>query len=322
MSERGFSERLTTLLATARRVLNETDSDAVLVLAEAALDWQAIREELGNCKLIVAAPTEVAPPAENADNQNPAESGAERDSIHWVRLDESEGSTHDRLSMALLEAVAAEHLRPGASVVALYRNFDDEELDSISAIRLDEHLERLTASDLRKLETQVPLETLKAVVDLAVEIGREGREGHPVGTMFVVGDARKVMKQSRPMGFDPFHGYSAKEKSVRDKRVREEIKEIAQLDGAFIIDANGDVIASRRYIDSSASGITMSKGLGSRHWAGAAVSKSTKAISIVVSQSSGRVRIYQNGQIVLHIEPLRRPMKWQEFESEPGPEPE
>ena len=46
-------------------------------------------------------------------------------------------------------------------------------------IRLGEHLERLTARDLRALETSVPFETLKAVVDVAVEIGREGREGKP-----------------------------------------------------------------------------------------------------------------------------------------------
>ena len=51
MSDRGFSDRLTTLLATARRVLNETESDAVLVFADSPLDWQAVREELGNCKI-------------------------------------------------------------------------------------------------------------------------------------------------------------------------------------------------------------------------------------------------------------------------------
>jgi len=319
MPVRGITERLSTLLATARRLLHDTESDGILVLAEWPFDWSAIRERLGNCKLLVAATTTAAAPAA-AEADAPI--AHHLDGIHWIHLEESDSPTHDRLTMALLEAVADERLRPGASVVALYRGFDDDEIDSLSVIRLDEHLEKLTAADLRKLETQVPLETLKAVVDLAVEIGREGREGHPVGTMFVVGDTRKVMKQTRPMGFDPFHGYSPKEKSLRDRRVREEIKEIAQLDGAFIIDATGDVVTARRYIDSPATGITMSKGLGSRHWAAASVTKSTKAIAIVVSQSSGTVRIFQNGQIVLRVEPLRRAMKWQEFESQPPQPPE
>jgi diadenylate cyclase len=308
------------MMATAKRIMVETESDALLILADWPLDWESLRHLAGSHKLLVAAD---AVPLKHIQNGSTSDGvlGGRADGIHWIQLEDSDGPTRDRLTTALLEAVANEHLRPGASVVALYRGFDEDEFDSLSVIRLDEHLENLTAADLRKLETQVPLETLKAVVELAVEIGREGREGHPVGTLFVVGDHRKVMKQSRPMGFDPFHGYSAKEKSLRDRRVREEIKEIAQLDGAIIIDASGDVVAARRYVDSSATGITMSKGLGSRHWAAGAVTKSTKAIAIVVSQSSGTVRLFQNGQIVLRIEPLRRAMKWQEFETEPPPHP-
>jgi DNA integrity scanning protein DisA with diadenylate cyclase activity len=316
MPVRGLSDRLSTILTLARRALHETESDAVLLFAEWPLDWPGVRERLGNCKLLVVTPFSSAVMDEPAAVEGNPVPTIDTSGIEWIRLVDAGGSTQERLTMALLEAVADEHIRPGASVVAVYRAFDDDEIDSLSIIRLDEHLERLTAADLRKLETQVPLETLKAVVDLAVEIGREGREGHPVGTLFVVGDTRKVMKQSRTMGFDPLHGYSSVDKSLRDRRVREEIKEIAQLDGAIIIDPNGVVAAARRYIDSPATGITMSKGLGSRHWAAAAITKSTKAIAIAVSQSSGTVRIFQNGHIVLRIEPLRRAMKWQEFESQ------
>src|SRR5204863_3793315 len=101
---------------------------------------------------------------------------------------------------------------------------------SLTIIHLGEHLERLSAQDLRRLDTQVPLETLRAVVDLATEIGREGREGKPVGTMFVVGDSKKVMSMSRSLNFNPFRGYSSEEKDIRDPRVREQIKDIAQLE--------------------------------------------------------------------------------------------
>ena len=80
----------------------------------------------------------------------------------------------------------------------VYSGFEAEALDSLSVIRLGEHLERLTARDLRALETSVPFETLKAVVDVAVEIGREGREGKAVGTLIVVGDARNVISRTRP----------------------------------------------------------------------------------------------------------------------------
>ncbi len=99
-------------------------------------------------------------------------------------------------------------------MIALYNGIGVEAgrpqpIDSLSLIHLGEHLERLSAQDLRKLDTQVPLETLRAVVELATDIGREGREGKPVGTMFVIGDTKKVLSMSRPLNFNPFRGYSA-----------------------------------------------------------------------------------------------------------------
>ena len=121
--------------------------------------------------------------------------------LETVTLDMSATPIYEKLSHALLTCVADEILDPGSSVVALYSGFEPESIDTISYIQLDDHLGRLTARDLRQLGTRVPLDTLKVVVDLAVEIGREGREGKPVGTMLVVGDAKKVLAASQPGGF-------------------------------------------------------------------------------------------------------------------------
>jgi DNA integrity scanning protein DisA with diadenylate cyclase activity len=225
------------------------------------------------------------------------------------------------MSLALLEAVRTDRLAPGAHVVTLYNGIEvgaekPEHIDSLSVIHLGEHLERLSAKDLRKLDTQVPLETLRAVVDLATEIGSEGREGIPVGTMFVVGDTRKVLPMTRPLNFNPFRGYSPAERDVRDPRVREQLKDIAQLEGAIIIRRDGVAVAACMYITAPAEGISLSKGLGTRHWAAAAITRKTKAIAVAVSQSSGTVRLFQNGEVVLRIEPLSRPMVWEHFRME------
>src|SRR5439155_23096577 len=91
------------------------------------------------------------------------------------------------------------------------------------------------------------------------------------------------------------------------------IKDLSQLDGAIIIRRDGVAVAACMYIDAPAEGITLSKGLGARHWTAAAVSRATKAVAVVVSQSSGTVRIFLNGEVALRIEPLARPMIWQDF---------
>lgn len=274
------------------------DADALVLFLERGTDWEQLAKICGDVATIVVG------------NGSELLEDAEEHGFSTVLVDLPEGTVAEMLTQSLLDAVAREFIKPGATVVAAYRGFDSHKLDTITVLKLSERLGKLTARDLQRLETKVPLDTLKVVVDLAVEIGREGREGKPVGTMFIVGDHRKVMEQSQPTGFDAVKGYSRKERKLFDKGVRESVKEVAQMDGAFIISADGTIEATSRIIDTNPVELTMTSGLGARHYTGAAISKNTKAIAVVVSESSGTVRVFQNGQIVLRIEPFRRAMKW------------
>ena len=300
-----FAHQFGNFLEIAGKLAKAEEADAVVVMIEEATDWGKLKKKAGKQTLIVL--------AEKAEHVK----GIEEHDIAHVVLDMESAPVFEKLQQGLLEAVADEILPPGANVIAVYSGFDPSQIDSISFIELTDHLGRLTARDLQNLETKVPLDTLKTVVDLAVDIGREGREGKPIGTMFVVGDHRKVLEESHPAGFDLTKGYSRKERSLMNARHREAFKEIAQLDGAFVVSQDGTVEASCRIIDTAPVQITMTTGLGSRHWAGAAISKNTKAIAVVVSQSDGTVRIFQNGGVVLRIVPFQRAMKFKEFDFEP-----
>ena len=61
----------------------------------------------------------------------------------------------------------------------------------------------------------------------------------------MVGDLRRVQSMSSPLNFNPFKGYPKEERDLKDKKVRESVKEFAQLDGAIIIDSDGDRRARR-----------------------------------------------------------------------------
>jgi diadenylate cyclase len=148
----------------------------------------------------------------------------------------------------------------------------------------------------------INLFTLESVILLAVEIAREGREGRKIGTMFVVADHENVLKLSRNMILDPLLGHSPENKHIDDPNMRETIKELAQLDGAFIVSDQGIVISACRYIYAVSEGIELPLGLGSRHIAGASISKATKAIAVVVSESSV-VRVFDNGEMIGEILP-------------------
>ena len=297
------------LIDLAMDAVRSFSAQAIVILPEEPLDWEALRERTDDTPILIATPS---------DRQRDAIIAA---GFVGLDVEPSEAAIGERITLALIQAVADDHLRAGARVVVVYSGFEAETLDSLSIVRLGEHLERLTSSDLRALETSVPFETLKAVVDIAVEIGREGREGKAVGTLIVVGDARDVLARSRTLGFDPFKGYRRKDRNLRDLRVREAIKEIAQLDGAFVVSRDGAVEAACRIVDAPTTGLTLPKGLGTRHWAAAAITNVTSALAVVVSQSTGTVRLFQSGEVVLRIAPMRhaRAMKWIEDETESAP---
>jgi DNA integrity scanning protein DisA with diadenylate cyclase activity len=304
-----LTKATTSLLTLALEAVDRLGAVGLLLLPEGPMDWADVRQAAGDVPVLVAV----------ASARHLA---AARDAgLIPLEVEPVEATNVERITLALIEAVANDHLAAGARVIVVYSGFEAETLDSLTVVRLGEHLERLTSRDLRALETSVPFETLKAVVDVAVEIGREGREGKSVGTLIVVGDVRNVLDRSRTLGFDPFKGYRRKERNVRDPRVREAIKEIAQLDGAFIVARDGTVEAACRIIDAPNAGLTLPKGLGTRHWAAAAITKATKALAIVVSQSTGALRLFQDGEIILRIAPMRhaRAMKWQDSDNEPTP---
>jgi diadenylate cyclase len=154
--------------------------------------------------------------------------------------------------------------------------------------------------DLR--DSNVSPTTLTSVTDLAIEIAREGREGRRIGTLFTVGSEAEVLQHSRCLILDPLAGHPAQQRQVEDPDVRETIKELAQLDGGFVITGAGIALSACRYFESTLPRDEQPLGLGTRHIAAASVSAATGAIAVVVSESS-IVRLYAAGALVAEILP-------------------
>jgi DNA integrity scanning protein DisA with diadenylate cyclase activity len=145
-------------------------------------------------------------------------------------------------------------------------------------------------------------ETLESLVELAVEIAREGREGRRIGTLFTLGDEEGVLAKSRPLILDPLLGHPESSRHLSNPGLRGTVKELAQLDGAFVISGTGTVLSACRYLDAVASEVELPLGLGSRHIAAANMSAITNAVTVVVSESSV-VRLFCHGKLVGEIIP-------------------
>jgi hypothetical protein len=101
---------------------------------------------------------------------------------------------------------------------------------------------------------------------------------------------------------DPLWGHSEASQHVTNLNLRGTIKELAQLDGGFVVSREGIVLSACRYLDAVAAQVDVPLGLGSRHIAAASMSAATKAVGIVVSESSV-VRLFCQGQLVGEIIP-------------------
>jgi diadenylate cyclase len=156
--------------------------------------------------------------------------------------------------------------------------------------------------DICTEERGINLETLESTLLLAVEIAREGREGRKVGTMFVVSDEQHTLARSQPLILDPLSCHPREQRRLDNPSMRETVKELAQLDGAFIVSDDGIVLSACRYVDANSMGIELPLGLGSRHMAAASITKETNAVAVVVSETSV-VRVFDDGEIVSEIIP-------------------
>jgi len=150
-------------------------------------------------------------------------------------------------------------------------------------------------------DTDVREEVFDAVFHICTEISIEGREGKPVGTTFLIGDTKHVLEKSRQIILNPFEGHRPELRVVTNPDLRENIKALAQLDGAFVITGDGFVEAVGRYITVDTSSVSLPPGMGTRHNSVAAITSVTSTIGIVVSQSGGGITVFRNGQILKKI---------------------
>ena len=152
---------------------------------------------------------------------------------------------------------------------------------------------------MEELEDEVDLRVVERVLKLAIELAREGREGSPIGTLFVVGDTDTVMRHSRPAVLNPFEGHAEKDRNILDDGLWETAKEFAQIDGAFVVRGDGVVVAAGRYVDTEGR-LEIPAGLGGRHLAAASITRASHAVAVAVS-TSGTIRVFKGGRVIMVV---------------------
>ncbi len=162
--------------------------------------------------------------------------------------------------------------------------------------------EILISEDVSGVFEDIHPEVFETVLNIALELAAQGREGRPIGTIFVLGDHEKVLELSRQMIINPFMGYREEERNILDRNLRDTIKEFSVLDGAFVVRGDGVLVTVGRHLSAALESKDFPQGLGSRHIAAAGITSVTGAVAIAISESTGTVRIFKKGKIFVDIE--------------------
>ncbi|MCB9932719.1 MAG: DNA integrity scanning protein DisA nucleotide-binding domain protein [Planctomycetes bacterium] len=220
--------------------------------------------------------------------------------VHLARGDFSEESA---VQLALLSAGAKGMLGEGSRVVAVC---GEKGSDTFDTVRIETPRLMLTRIFSKAAKESVQPEVFERALQLMLELSEEGREGKPIGTTMVLGDEEVVREMTQQLTINPFRGYDESERNVLDPALEETIKEFSLLDGAFVVGGGGVLHSAGAYLSPPAEArVDLSSGLGTRHRVAAAITKMTKALAIVLSQSTGRVTVFRGGKSVMTISPTR-----------------
>jgi diadenylate cyclase len=171
-------------------------------------------------------------------------------------------------------------------------------LDTILVVDVDKEFQSVIPGRANVVPQGVQIEVLERILTIATELSMEGREGKPVGSLFVIGDSEVVQEHAQPLLLNPFYGYSEDERNVLNPFMDETIKELSSIDGAFIIRGNGVVESAGSLLRPTHYPQQLPSGLGSRHAAAAGISMSFNCIAIVVSSSTGHVSLFSGGDMI------------------------
>jgi hypothetical protein len=277
----------------AHQLAHEINAQAVLLYADAVVGDDELRQLLHTVDYRTILITRGKKPVPRL----PWEDGT------WVAVPDVRLTRAGQVKMAVLGCLVQGLLRQGDRVVCLMGLDGGGSIDALLVLDLGSEPELLALSGGLGLGDPGLIDpaVFGRALALATQLAVEGREGRPVGLTFVVGDSEAVLRQARPLVLNPFRGYPEGERNILDPALEETVKEYSALDGAFIVRGDGVLLSAGILLLPAAEPAPLPKGLGTRHAAAAGITASTRAVSLVVSQSTGALTVFKSGRLVTDI---------------------
>lgn len=282
-----------TMISHAREIAGEIGAKAILAYIDVIRSREQMKAMIKERQCILAARTDEVVRQLN-------EMGARKDRI--LRVPDMNMTRASQVKVAAILALTRKLIQRSQKIVCLAGFLGSGMFDSLTIIDMDREFEIFSSIGTEIASRTEKPHVFDRLLTLALELAHEGKEGKPLGTTFVLGDHKKVMEFSSQMAINPFAGVPEDKRNILNPDLKETIREFAPMDGAFVVRSDGVVLAAARHLSVSAETANLPQGLGARHRSAAGITDLTKAIAIVISESTGAVRVFSHGQLFTEIE--------------------
>ena len=219
-----------------------------------------------------------------------------------LELPEATFSRENQLKIGMLLAVLNNVIGIDENIVCLSGLADSGRMDTLFVANARRDFPWFRSRTVAEMRQLIATREFVSLLDVALRLANEGREGRPIGTSFVLGDTSQLKPYLRQLVLNPCAGHPRGARDIQNPEVFETIREFACLDGAFVIDNEGIVHSAGTYLNAPSNQNRFVMGLGARHAAARSITEVSHAIALVVSSSSGTVSVFHEGELVLELE--------------------
>ena len=278
------------IIGSAARIAKTVSARALMVYLDAVPDIEKLRSA-------VKKPTEILFIARDAKDI----ARAKEHSLKYLEVPPFSLTRIGQVKMATILAFS-QRLLSGGDVFVFVTGMVGQPVDSLLVMQVGQEHELFQSVDQPKLTEHVRRVVFQRALTLMLELAHEGREGKPVGALFVIGAYREVKQYCQQNIINPFRGYTEKERNILDDAMKETVKEFCSIDGAFVLKGNGVIMSAGTTLRPTLAGEDLPQGLGARHAVAAAITASTRSVALTVSESTGDVRVWRRGKLIIEIE--------------------
>lgn len=271
------------IMRSAVKIAKVSNCSTILVQGDTFKNFPDLSKVLGGSRVVVVSdnPTLPIPP-----------------SWQLVNVRAFSKSRFSQLRSALMIGITRGIFGVKEKICCIGGVLESDKIDTIVILDIEKEYSDIFIGQKNLLPDGVKPEVIERVIDIATELSVEGREGKPVGCIFVIGDVAELKPHIKQLILNPFYGYKPEDRNILNPFMDETVKEYSLIDGAFIIDGGGILESAGSLIHTPDFKLQLPGGLGARHAAAYSISLMANCISLVVSSSTGQITLFRRGQML------------------------